>query len=268
MNKSYFEKLWIVGIFYHFQASKQSILYLWWPLFRTLSPVLMGYLTFGQILEQNSGDIPYSLWVLTGVAIWIPVSSAVNLGVTLLNSNAKRRRFIVAPLGFKSTLVSILLMPLMLTFLIILYLSAYVYLKYPLGEATIKFLYLLLSYFFLLIFSVFVIAQISIVSSLARDLRFFFTWAVNALILVTPIFYLPRQPNSKIETLLIYCNPFVPILDFLRSAVFEYQHKANLSTIIWASIFTILSVYTLCFQDAQLRRFFTIYEENYEENQE
>lgn len=239
------EKIKIISSYYFFYSGNQSILNLFWPLFRFLAPLITGYITFGQILEQNSGKIPYKFWVMSGISIWMTISGALSTGIMLLNTRNRRKKVFNLSCSLRLILLSIVFPQFIVSFA----LSAFCLFDYKSNFDYLvifqKITYLFIFHVMLALFCASISFLIAVFNALVRDTKMIVGFTSQLLLWISPVFYLPRKPNSELEIFLNTWNPLNTFLDISRHLIFNTSFSLTIAKflIIFLCIITILIVF-------------------------
>lgn len=240
------KRVLLAAHFQLFSKGSQSILYVFWPLFGLLAPLFVGYITFGQILEENVKEVPYSFWVVSGYCFWTLVAGSLTIAPILFATSIRRRRANLAGIGPLKFCASALLPAISVSILLFLVSCVYVFSKYGTAEAFLRLL--LMSSFYTLVNITIVIGTsfVACFAALLRDLKFLSTFLSSYLILATPIFYAPRIPNSKIEKFVKHMNPLSDILEVWRNVLFsEIINVYTYTTVTIVLSFVAATIYVL-----------------------
>lgn len=231
----------IMSKYFFFYSGSQSILNYFWPIFRLLSPIFVGYITFGQILEQNSGSIPYKYWFLSGGGVWIILNSSLNTGLILFNSKNRRRNFQIANKNVAFITSSILTPYLLIGF--IMTVIPYILLNdFAISLKTLfRFSLVVLIFAGLTVLATAIALIVGILNALLRDTRNIVGFLSQILLFASPVFYFPRIPNSSLEILWQTINPMNPILDVIRWLVCKTSINEVATDAIYCSALLILS---------------------------
>ena len=195
------------------QLGRQTILYKFWPLFRIVAPVLIGYFALGSILESASGDLPYKVFVGSGLLIWLNFAAAVLISLRMA-SNSERRNLLVSLSSSPQLVAFSYLVPYSIVSLLF-YVPIFQF-KLSQGqyvEALSLTLITLLLFFVCIPVFLSLALALCVLSTLIRDLRFILPYFSQLLLLASPIFYAPRTPNTFIEEIWTQLN----FLNFLIS---------------------------------------------------
>ncbi len=211
----------------------QTVLHRFWPFFKILAPVAIGYLAFGTILEQNATGYDYESWVLTGLIVWFPISGMLTFSTNLL-SNQLRRLRINSPLVSVRIMIQSILFP---NYIMAIFASILLALNqdsFLLGFSSIA-----KSVFFLILISPLIVMLtyfLGLLSALARDIRMLIPFLSQFLLLTSPIFYSPRTPNSKVESFVEFVNPLNGLLNVFRSLQLDQSINVALVLTLFCSV--------------------------------
>jgi len=195
---------------------KQTILGLLWVILQPLLMMLIFTFFFGRALNVPSSDIPYPLFVLSGLIIWNIFSSGVSTAGNSMITNANIIKKIYFPrliIPLSAVLVS--LFDFLISF-IILIVVLFIYRPH-------------LDVFRLIVFIptgvlVAVLATFGVGTLLAalnikyRDFRYIIPFMIQAMLFITPIIYPVSIVSSKLLKLLVVINPMYAPVQLFRSA--------------------------------------------------
>ena len=215
----------------------QTYLGIAWGVFKPL--FAMGiYVFFGKLLNWQSGDIPYAVYVLSGLVGWNLFVYVASNGVTAANESTTLIKKIFFPksvlvlskalVGVAEAVISlVLLVPFLLFFEVNL-------------TWKIIFVPVFLLYTVICGLSVsFIVAAISIKK---RDLLQIIPFFLNAAIWFTPVFLSVQQFPSKVQ-FLFQVNPIANLIDLWRWSLLNYGEfesvwMVNTGIMIFLSVFS------------------------------
>lgn len=238
--------IFLFGKRYLSLTGAQSVLGWFWPIMNFIGPLIVIYYSLGPILEISSPyeNVSYRLFVLSGIVIWIPLTFIDPMFIKSWQSISKRKLLRVNlhsswTIYFGNAIFQISAFALICVSLV-------VFSKNTLTQDLI-FLFTILS--FGLFVSLFGWA-FGILSSLLRDFKFFVPYFINALLLVSPIFYANANANSGIEILIQNINPLVPLIEHTRGLLFESK-VINLKFLVLLLVadFLVLTIYILKYRE-------------------
>lgn len=253
------DRLFTLIKFQFLSTGSQSIFYWFWPIFKNLAPLITGFIAFGQILEQNSGDIPFKYWVASGAIVWIPISTGLNLAGTIFSSSFKRRRFNIANISTSNLLLSNFMPTIFLIFMFWLPCSYFAFKEYTFKEAIVKNILSLMLMCLVLLLSINLTYQLGILVALTRDVKFILPWIASALLFTSPVFYTPRIPNSLMEHIIAVMNPMIRILELDRAIIFNKPLNLGFTfAVFWVCISTFIILSTCSMKSGVARLVFAL----------
>jgi ABC-type polysaccharide/polyol phosphate export permease len=222
-------------------AGNQTFFHRFWPIFQVVSPILLGYVVFGNLLEQPTGEVPFRIWVSTGAIVWLLVLCVVNSGSKIFSNKTRRARFLLYGPTFWTQLGSTFIQ----YFIVIAILNCYVFFYVFKEKGIILGLSKLLLTLFLLLISIPIMQMLVIIigigSAFFKDFRMLTPFVTQALLFLSPIFFQLPPANSLPEKLLAWVNPLNPLLDSFRSIILSDTDMLN------HKIYSILFISILCF---------------------
>ena len=250
-------------------SSNQTIFYLFWPIFRNLAPVASAYLVFGKILEQNSGEIPYHIWVLSGASFWVVFSGSISIAANLFSSNIRRKRFHLGNISPKNVMKSIHFLPQVIAFLLTVPCLIYTLSNFHGTESIVRLILVLVFLIFFANIMIYVSFHVAILCAFLRDFRYILPWMSQLILLISPIFYLPRESNSITEHILETINPINYVLEINRFLLFGESIESTLRIYMFLSLAIVYCVLSSFKLNSLLMKFlFVMTADNYFEEEE
>ena len=205
------------------QLGRNTILHKFWPIFRIYAPAMIAYFTIGSILEVSSGKLPYKIFVCSGLIFWI-IFTGVLVNSVRIGSNNERRRIYLSltqkpTVFFLAYLLPYTIAAFLVSIPVIIYEFDQMGWKQGLLFFSKTISYLLLS----MPISSFFIKVLSILTILIRDFRFVLPYFSQFFLLASPIFYLPRQPNTFFEIIWSKINILEMLITSYRESNIIYQ---------------------------------------------
>jgi lipopolysaccharide transport system permease protein len=193
----------------------QTFLGLLWSLIQPITALLIYTVFFDLLMHMNTGSVPYSLFVFSGIICWNLFSYIVNAGSMALVNN----QHIISKIYFPKIilLLSKILMGLIdfgISFVILVLLMA-------VFKATISIEILLFPVFVIMtaLIGLCIAVWLSALSISYRDLHHIVPYLVNFGIWVTPVF-LPVTLIPARYSFFIYCNPLAGVIEGFRWCLF------------------------------------------------
>ena len=222
---------------------KQTVLGFAWAVLQPFLMMIIFSVFFGKALNVPSDNIPYPIFVFSGLLLWNVFSTGVSNAGNSMVSNANIIKKIYFPrliIPFSSILVSLFdfLMALMV------YIGMLIY--YQTNIDFIRMLIFIPSGLLIAIMSTFGIGTfLAALNIKYRDIRYVIPFLIQVLLFLTPVIY----PISILPKLwmkyLIAINPMYSAIELFRSGIIEKPLDYNLLlvSIISAFLFLLIGVF-------------------------
>ena len=212
----------------------QTVLGVGWSLVQPLTALLIFTFLFGYVLKWTAGELPYSLYVLSGLLGWNFFSYIVNAGMSSVQESSSIVRKIYFPksiLPLSKTVVA--LIELLLSFTIIIPLM--IYFDYGLSWRLILLPVVIM---FNAVCGLTLVFWVSAFGHRKRDVFHLLPFVVYFGIWLTPVFFVTEMLPIEVSSMLMF-NPMSSVVDFWRWILFGFgSFKA-----IWAvTLFTVTLV--------------------------
>jgi lipopolysaccharide transport system permease protein len=215
---------------------KQTVLGIIWFIIKPIVSMIAMTVVFGKLAQMPSGDIPYPLITLSGIALWQFFSTAVSDSSSSLVANQN----LITKIYFPR--VVLVLFPILvsavdffITFILFLIL-AIIYNFIP----DLKII-LFPIFFILLILLVFGISLfLATINLLYRDVKIVIPFALQLGLYISPVGYLSSVVPEKYQYL-YYINPLVGLIDAMRWCLFksfEFNFISIGISILWILFLT------------------------------
>ncbi len=196
---------------------KQTVLGILWFILRPMVTVAIFATIFRYIVRFPAGDIPYAVFVMSGIVPWLYFSDALQKGMNCLQGNAH----IITRIYFPRILlpISILIAPLadLTVGIVALVLVMLLYGITPPPHIVFLPCFFLLIYLFALGLSLCVAGP----QAIFRDIGILFGFALLMWMYLTPVIYPLSILPPFLKSLLIY-NPLTGIVQSMRWAIVGY----------------------------------------------
>lgn len=221
---------------------KQAVLGVAWTLLQPLAMMVVFIILLHRGLGVSTGDMPPSVYYLSGLIIWNLFNHAVTNAAGSMVSNANIIKKIYFPrlvIPISSVLVS------SFDFLIslMLFLSLIVYYQNN-GQIEVSWLMLvaavLISYIIAAITAFSLGTFLSAINVKYRDVRYALPFFVQSLFFITPVMYDGRVIQSEWIVRALQWNPLYWAIEIIRITLGE-GHWGNLTSEIWI-VFLVLSI--------------------------
>jgi lipopolysaccharide transport system permease protein len=220
-----FKELWdFKELFYFFTwrdikvKYKQTILGFTWAILQPALMMLVFTFVFGRIPDiQNNSNVPYPVFVYTGLMLWNIFSSGLqNAGNSMVNNSNIIKKIYFPRLIIPLSAILVALFDFVMT--LILYLALLVY-----YQINIQWFSLLI--FFPLSLIITTLTTFGIGTFLAalnvkyRDFRYVIPFLIQILMFVTPVIYSTSIIDNKWLELIININPLTSAMILARSVI-------------------------------------------------
>lgn len=210
---------------------KQTAIGILWVVLQPIITTAIFTVLFSNFARFETKDIPYPLFALSGLMIWLFVHTAITMASNSFVANTNLVTKVYFPrliVPFAATLAGITDLFFSLFILVILMVYYGISISWQLFFAPL----------FLLLAIIQTVAFGTLFSALNvrfRDVKFALPFALQVWMIVSPIFY-PSSILSEKWRLIFAINPLVGILDGFRSALFGKQFDWQVIGISCASI--------------------------------
>ena len=227
---------------------KQSLLGIAWALFTPLAMMLLFTLfTQAKVLNIDTGDVPYVIFVYCGILPWTFFSSSLAGATTCLVANHSLVTKIYFPREvfpfsmILSKLLDLLIASSLLVCLMLFY-------KIPFQQTLIALPALLLLQ---IIFMLGMALLLSMGNLYFRDVKYLFDVLIVLWMFATSVIY-PIQLSNPILQKIFMLNPMTPIIDSYRAVIIhgQWPNMANLAPAIVISLAVFL-IGVIWFQNKQ-----------------
>lgn len=201
---------------------KQTFLGVVWVIFQPLISTLIFTFFFGKLARIPSYDIPYSLFVLSGLVYWTFFSNTLAQASTSLVANQNILKKVYFPkiiLPLSSIVTNLLDLTINLLFLILFAASLGYFPK-------TSFLYLIpLSVLIASLSAAGLGLFLSAINAKYRDVGYVLPFFIQMLLFVTPVIY-PLAIVAETNKLILGLNPMTTVLDFSRMMFTKEIHTS------------------------------------------
>lgn len=212
--------------------------YLWILILPIISLVIFSVL-FNELLELETGDVPYPAFAFSGMILWFYFTALVNqCGNSIINAQEliKKTYFpkLILPISKFLSISLELLVSLFLLFVLLLML------KVPIS---ITFLYIPFAVLLIGAIGLTIGIWLSLLSVKNRDLIQIIPYLTNYAIWVTPVFYPTSIIPEPYRDIAYYLNPVAVGIDLFRAILFNTSFNYSyLLCILPVLIFLILGL--------------------------
>lgn len=219
---------------------KQAFLGFAWVVLQPIIMMSIFSLFFGRALKAQTGDVPYPIFVFTGLIVWNLFASGVTNSSSSMITNANILKKIYFPrLIIPTSSILVALFDFFVSFGVFLIYLAYTHYQSPLPISFVKALYCVpLSILIVLLLTIGLGAWLSSLNIKYRDFRYIVPFLVQILFFVTPVIYPLSIIDSEWIKKIISFNPLYAAINLMRYAFLDTP--INFSEIITSSLFSIL----------------------------
>ena len=192
----------------------QTLMGFAWAIIQPIVAMIIYSVFFYKIIGIHTGDVPYPLFVLTGILAWFNFTKIINEAGTALLSNMDLIRKVEFP-KFSLLIVKVIisLIDVAITFIIILILM--MYFRYPLSKHILFFpLFLLINQFTGLSIALW----LSALTIRFRDFFHIIPFLISFGIWITPVFYPTTILPHNLEFILAF-NPVATVASLYRWSI-------------------------------------------------
>jgi lipopolysaccharide transport system permease protein len=194
---------------------KQTMLGVFWAILQPLIATIIFTIIFTRFARFETGDIPYSLFALTGFTFWMFINSAVaQASNSLIHHEQLVTKIYFPRIIVPSSFVGASFLDLLLT-LLILFSGVLFYGIYPTWKIIFIPLFLIHALLISLSFSLF----LSAFSVRFRDVKFVVPFLLQIWMFASPVFYPSGWIPERLQPLFAL-NPVTGLLDGFRHIVF------------------------------------------------
>ena len=195
----------------------QTILGVSWSLVQPLTALLIFTFLFGYVLKWTAGEVPYALYVLSGLLGWNFFSYIIYTGTSSIQESSSIIRKIYFPksiLPLSKTVVA--LIELLLSFAILIPLMIY----FGYGFSW-RMLFLPLIIVFNALCGLAPVFWVAALGYKKRDLFHLLPFVVYFGIWLTPVFFITKMLPPEVSDFLVL-NPMASVVDFWRWILFGF----------------------------------------------
>ncbi|MFB1022035.1 MAG: ABC transporter permease [Vicingaceae bacterium] len=217
----------------------QTYLGLGWSIFKPLLGLFIYVFFFGFLMNWKTGNIPYAVYVLSGLVGWNLFTYIVSNGVTAANESTDLIKKIYFPksiLLLSKSLVGVVESLISLVLLI-------PFLVYYEVDLSWKIVFIPIVLFYNVVCGLVVTFIIASISIKKRDLLQVLPFLINMAIWFTPVFLSVQQFPQKVQ-FLFTINPIANVIDLWRWIFFD---QINFQSIWLINAFIVLLLMTFAF---------------------
>lgn len=195
----------------------QTKLGLLWMIIQPLIALAIFTIFFDQLIQLETGNVPYVAFAYSGMTIWYFFTNMVNSAGTALTNSQELIRKVYFPkilLPISKVLVATIEFFVAFSLLIIIMLI--------LGmDFSPKIIFLPVAILMTVLVGSCVAIWLNILTIKKRDLQHFIPYLTNFGIWITPVFYPTTLIPEAFRDYIYFVNPIATTIDFLRSMLFD-----------------------------------------------
>lgn len=195
---------------------KQTVLGFVWVILQPLMLMIIFSLFFGSALGVPSQNIPYPIFVYSGLLVWNIFSSGLSNAANSMVNNAGIIKKIYFPrLIIPISAILISLFDFLMAFVI--YIGLLIYYQHPVSWYIIL---LLPASLLITVFTTFGLGcWLAALNVKYRDFRYVIPFLIQSLLFITPVIYPTSVIKIEWAKYIIALNPMTAAIDLLRAAV-------------------------------------------------
>ncbi|MDG1332110.1 MAG: ABC transporter permease [Crocinitomicaceae bacterium] len=188
-----------------------------WMIIQPLIALAIFTIFFDQLIQLETGDVPYVAFAFSGMTIWYFFTNMVNSAGTALTNSQELIRKVYFPkilLPISKVLVATIEFFVAFSLLIVIMLI--------LGmDFSPKIVFLPVAIIMTVLVGSCVAIWLNILTIKKRDMQHFIPYLTNFGIWITPVFYPTTLIPEAFRDYIYYVNPIATTIDFLRSMLFD-----------------------------------------------
>lgn len=215
----------------------QTTLGVLWAILQPLAATLVFAVVFGKLVKIQSGDVPYPVFVMTGILTWQLVSSSIQRSATSLIANGDLIRKVSIPrLAIPLASVATSLIEFGAACLVLFGLMHWYGVRLPLHAGLLPLVLLLAS-----AMGLGVGLMLASISTRFRDVTQGLSFGLQMWMYLTPIFYPLSLVPDRFQ-FVIWCNPMTGLVGAARSVLLgtPVDARAVAMSVAWAALFLVL----------------------------
>ncbi len=195
----------------------QTKLGLLWMIIQPLIALTIFTVFFDQLIQLETGNVPYLAFAFSGMTIWYFFTNIVNsAGTALINSQELIRKVYFPKILLPISKVLVATIEFFVAF------SLLIIIMMVLGlDFSPKIVFLPVAILMTVLVGSCVAIWLNILTIKKRDLQHFIPYLTNFGIWITPVFYPTTLIPEAFRDYIYYVNPIATTIDFLRSMLFD-----------------------------------------------
>ncbi len=212
----------------------QTKLGLLWMIIQPLIALTVFTVFFDQLIQLETGNVPYVAFAFSGMSIWYLFTNIVNsAGTALFNSQELIRKVYFPKILLPISKVLVATVEFLVAFVLLIVIML------VLGiEFSSKVVMLPIAVLMTVLVGSCLAIWLNIFTIKKRDLQHFIPYVTNFAIWVTPVFYPTTLIPEAYRDYVYYINPVAITIDFLRSMLFDIPFE-------WTYCFSFIPVFLL-----------------------
>jgi lipopolysaccharide transport system permease protein len=214
---------------------KQTFIGILWAILQPFLTMIVFTFFFNKVIGVNSGNIPYPVFVFTGLLFWNYFSTSLQDVSNSLIANQSIITKVFFPriiIPISTTIVPVV--DFFFAFLLLIGILFYFHIPFFSWEI----LFIVPALFFSMVTAVGFGSFLAILNVKYRDVRYALPFFIQLLLFVTPVIYSFHQVSAQLQ-LFLYLNPLTGVIEAAR-VVLLHQHTFNIVGICISIITSIL----------------------------
>ncbi len=218
---------------------KQTFVGIAWVILQPFLSMVVFSFIFGSISGFSSGNIPYPLFVFSGLIYWNLFSRSLSSAseCIIVNQNLIKKIYLSKIIILLASVI-VNLVDFFFAFLFLLFLNLYYHYQLPLGAILFTPVALLI----LLLLAIGGGAVLAVWNVYYRDVRFIIPYMLQIFLFLTPVVYSLDKINNTYKSLLLL-NPLTGVMSGVRSLFFGVE-QFNYQIIFISIIFSLIIFFT------------------------
>lgn len=194
----------------------QTFLGFTWALLQPIVTLIIFFFVFGKAIKVDTGNIPYSVFALSGLVAWTYFSFVISTaGRSIINDSAMIKKIYFPRLIIPLSKALVGLVDFVISFILLI--ICMFYFKVP---VTINILWFPLILLLIIFFSIGVGIWISALSIRFRDVQHIIPFIIQIGLYATPVAYSSSSIPCKYQLLYHLINPMAGMIDSFRWCLF------------------------------------------------
>ena len=195
----------------------QTKLGLLWMIIQPLIALAIFTIFFDQLIQLETGDVPYVAFAFSGMTIWYFFTNMVNsAGTSLLNSSELIRKVYFPKILLPFSKILVATVEFFVAFVLLIAIMLILGMDF-----SPKILLFPIAIIMAVLVGSCVAIWLNVLTVKNRDLQHFIPYLTNFGIWITPVFYPTTLIPEAFRDYIYYLNPIATTIDFLRSLLFD-----------------------------------------------